>query len=72
MLRVIRHTFYRSGCLLIDPIFKLPGEKKLQQRSIVSQNAVPKITTAQKTKESSLADRTMELFGSVFEQLAGN
>jgi hypothetical protein len=27
---------------------------------------------SQKKKESSLADRTMELFGSIFEQLAGN
>ena len=72
MLKVVRHTFYRSGCLLIDPVFKTPGEKRLQQRSIVSQNAVPKITTAQKTKETSLAERLMELFGSIFEQLAGN
>jgi hypothetical protein len=25
MLRVMRHTFYKSGCLLIDPIFNTPG-----------------------------------------------
>lgn len=38
----------------------------------MSQNAVPKITAAQKAKEQSLAEKTMELFGTIFEQLAGN
>jgi hypothetical protein len=70
MLRVIRHTFYRSGNLLIDAVFKT--NEGVIHKSIVCQNAVPKITTAQKTKEASLADRTMELFGAIFEQLAGN
>lgn len=67
MLRIIRHIFFKSGILLLDSIFKIPGEKRLQQRSIVSQNAVPKITAAQKMREQSLADKTMELFGTIFE-----
>lgn len=38
----------------------------------MSQNAIPKITSAQKTRETSLADKLMELFGIIFEKLAGN
>jgi len=72
MLRIIRHIFYKSGMLLLDPVYKTPGEKKMQQKSIVSQNAIPKITSAQKGKEASLADKLMELYGIVFEKLAGN
>jgi len=72
MLRIMRHIFYKSGMLLLDPVYKTPGEKKMQQKSIVSQNAIPKITSAQKGKEASLADKLMELYGIVFEKLAGN
>ena len=71
MLKVMRHTFYKSGTLLNDLIFKTSAEEKVH-KSIVSQNAVSKITTYQKTKEKSLADKAMELFGTIFEQLAGN
>ena len=75
MLRILRHVYFHSGVLLIDHLYAQTSKNDPSfsaAKSFISQNAQTRVTSQVNKKTSTLGEKTMEMFGTILENLGGN
>ena len=78
MLAIMRHTLYKSGFLLVEPLYSggssagQMDQSTMQAKSFISQNAQVHVTSKKGSKSSSLCEKLVTLYATIFEQLGAN